>query len=217
MSTTSSATLTGSDPMYEFDLSDRSTVNYRRHLGWRVGSVVGSIVAVAIMSYVEVLLLTVGPSTASGPIGAYTDSASWMLVTISFVILGSYAFRFWARPPVRMRVSLRGLEFESVAQSVRAVRWDDRSLELQVLDRSDDTQVPECSKYRLWVRGSPGDRWLPWRRVVPLVYLAEPGVRAVIDCAKRVGCRVYEQPSFTPISMISMGTCRAYQVQSPVE
>ena len=194
----------------EFDLAELSANNHAGIRAWRVALLVVTGIAVLVIAYLEWSLLTSAPVRASEPVFLYTLAGAWILVAFMLIVIGSYATRFWAPPPVRMRSTRDELVFVSLNGQSQCIRWRSELLDAQLLDRSTDPKVPRASRYRLWVRGSRGDRWLPWRRVVPLVYLTERAAESILKNAKQAGVQIVEQSAFTPISAVSMRSCRAF-------
>ncbi len=198
------------DGELEFDLTDLSAYNHAGIRGWRFALAAGTGIALTAIASLEWLLLTSAPIRGSEPVFLYTLAGAWLLVAYLLIVIGSYATKFWARPPIRMRAVRDGLVFFSLNGHSQLLGWRAEPLEVQLLDRSADRKVPEASRYRLWVRGSRRSRWLPWRRVIPLVYLTEPAAEAILMSAKRAGVRIVEQSAFTPISVVSTRSCRAF-------
>jgi hypothetical protein len=196
----------------EFDLSSLSNYNHQGIRNWRLALALGTGIAVVAIGILEFLLLTSAPIRLTEPGVLYTLVASWLVMAYLSVVLGSFGFRFWAAPPVRMKSVPGGLEFSFVNGQVRRIQWHDQSPSMELLDRSNDTKVPEEARYRLWVEGSLSERWLPWRTVVPLVYLTEPAALEVLQSAKMAGMMIYDRPAFNPISILSRGTCHAYTI-----
>ncbi len=196
----------------EIDLSQLSSAAESRHRRFRVVLVVIPAVAVLGFSYAELQVFRYVGAHPGQWLSSYTIVATGLVFAIMFVILGSYGYRFFGRPPESLRVGPSGLEFRFAGKLNTIVGWDDRFLELQMLDRSTDTKVPLEARYRLWVRGGTADRWMPWRRVSPLVYVDEKTFGAVLRSASGAGLSVETIHGFVPISWSSMGPCVAYEI-----
>jgi hypothetical protein len=177
------------------DLSTLSVSNYARHrlLRWFC-----LFVTVAVEVPIIYLAWQVG---ATGDPIAYVALPASALVAFLVLSMGAYGFRFLAPPPAFLTIGNEGLEFRLPSGGLRFVAWNDHDLEMEILDRSSDSTVGQLARFRVWVRGSPSDRRLPWRRVVPLAYVTKEIVERIIRSAESKGVFLDEDRGYNPISM----------------
>jgi hypothetical protein len=190
-----------------FDLSELSEPNGHRHRKLQLATI---LVVLSIEACFGALLWTVlvlSPYSAK-----YFVVSVGILVCLLIFSLGAYGYRFWATPPHLMRVAPGGLIFEMNRTKSRLVEWSDRNLEIQILDRSNDANVPQMERYRIWVRGSPNDRRLPWRHVVPFTYVTKEAVEGTIKSARSAGLNIRVDNAFAPISLVSHAPCTSLTI-----
>lgn len=180
------------------DLSELSAQNYRRHRLPRALVIIVLAGLVTLLLAVAWLVVVSQPGVSAGYV------AVTILVVGMLVSLGAYSLRFWAVPPLSVAILENGLNFRTASGRTNLLTWDQDDLDVELLDRSKDSMTPACAAYRIWVRGSAWDRRLPWRHVIPLTYVTQEALTAILDSARQAGALVTANPSFNPISMGSL-------------
>jgi hypothetical protein len=195
-----------------FRFDEQVAANYARHrkLRWLCG--IAAAAFVVLLGYIlwKVLALIANePSKIPAGIAIVAAGLGFAFI---FISIFSFGIRFLARPPVYLNVVAPGLVFGLFDNTVRVVDWSDPDLDFQVLDRPSDPKVPWFAQYRIWVRGSPADRILPWRRVIPLAYVTQEAALRVVQSAKESGTHIIESADFRPLSILSHDPCHVFDI-----
>jgi hypothetical protein len=172
-----------------FELGLLSQSNYRRHRVARYSFGVAGAAALAGLTGLGVW--------------ASLDSTSRLIATGRFFDLGAAVFvgylclsalwipfRYLAPPPVVMEVRPEGLCFRSSTGKLRTLRWEDKSLRIELLARTGPPKMPAEASFRLWSMGGGWDYSLVWRRVMPIAYLTSTGFDAVLVAAQAAHMRI---------------------------
>lgn len=191
---------------------EQAAINYARHRKWRWSCGVALVALEALIAYIlcrVLVLITNEPSKILPGIASLVSGLGFAFIFISIFSLG---IRFLAYPPVFLSVTAPGLTFGLFDETIFTVDWKDPNLDFQLLDRPDDPKVPWFAQYRIWVRGSPADRVLPWRRVVPLAYVTREAALCVVQSAKEAGTHIIESADFRPLSIFSHEPCHVFDI-----
>lgn len=172
-----------------FELAELSAVNYRRHRAWRF-----AFAAAGWAAFAALLALGVYGIFEAVPYlllwGRLFLAGCLVLAGFLCVSLASIPFRLWARPPVSLELRPQGILFSFSRGPPIEVTWEERPLQMELLQRDNGPESQSGASYRLWVsRGARGYR-LPWRRMVPLTYLTRSAFEQVLAAAKSASSEI---------------------------
>jgi len=98
-----------------------------------------------------------------------------------------YPYRYWARPPVELSIGPDGLGFHLASGRNLELKWSNSTSRIAIVLREDDPDIPVYARFRLFIDKDGLDAKLPWRRVIPLVYVPKQALDSILAHAESAG------------------------------
>ena len=194
-----------------FNLTQLSEENYARHRTKRyVIGVSGILVFILVVAYtIE------GAFNAVAILGDFDRVFFVIAAALEGYLLFSLAwvpFRYWAPPPVALSVGPQGMDFTLKSGRRIHVPWDRDVGSIELLERVVPQGNPQESSFRIWVMWGPGDFERAWRRIVPLTYVPEAALRAVLEEAHTHDVSVELVEHAKSLSLVPTASRTAYVI-----